>query len=82
LSSIVTLIELNCSGVKLGHVNLLSHRLFSNRLHVKADLLWDLLEHFLGEVATGLSFTEPDELDDVAGGLVAHVVSEQLVVTV
>ena len=70
------LVKLDGGGVKLGHVDLLGHRLFAYRLHVEADLLRDLLEDFLGEVASCLRFAEPDELDDVARSLCAEVVSE------
>ena len=51
-------------------------------LHVGAELMGDLLEHLLGEVATSDALVELHELHDVAHGRLPSRVSEAATVAI
>ena len=58
-------------GSLLGSCQILSdgHWLEADAFHVGADLLGDLLEDLLGQIAPAHALVELDELNDVSGAL-------------
>ena len=54
----------------------------ADAFHVGADLLGDLLEDLLGQVAPAHALVELDELDDVSGALLPSRVSKPATITV
>lgn len=68
--------------VELGHVDLLCLRAEANLLHVEANLLGDLLQYLLGEVAIPLAVKETHELDDVSRCYVTSNVPQKPIITI
>ena len=57
-------------------------RLESRALHVRADLAWNFLEDLFGQITSGLSLVELNELDDITSNSLSTRVFQGTIIAI
>ena len=70
---------LNCVDTRV-ECHWLRH--IADRLHILANLVWHLLQHFFSKVASSHTLLESDKLDDITSTFPTLSVSQRLVITI